>query len=58
MKPINAMEYTESFQRKAYGLNGFDTIVSHFSTELWVFAFIFCGAHSHKNYFDVLLMTC
>ena len=29
------MDHRLSFQRKSYGLNGFDTFFSHFSAEFW-----------------------
>ena len=44
------------FQKKVYGLNGFDTFFAHFSTEFLVFACICCCFHSHKNCCDVLLI--
>ena len=34
------------FQERAYGLNCFDTFISHFSTEFLVFACICCCVHS------------
>ena len=42
----------DSFQRNAYGLNGFDTFFLHFLA----FACI-CCFHNQKTYCDVLLMT-
>ena len=46
----------QSFQ-KAYGLNGFDILFSHPSTEFLVFACFRCCLRSHKTHCDVLLIT-
>ena len=51
------MSNGKRFQRKAYGLNGFDTFFPHFSPSLLFFACICFCFDSHKIYSDVLLMT-
>ena len=43
------MDHKESFQRKAYGLDGFDTFFSLFPTEFLVFACICCCFLSQWN---------
>ena len=50
-----SMDHRKSFQRKAYGVNGFDTFFSHFSTNFLVFVRI-CFFHSQKTYFQVFMM--
>ena len=50
------MDHRGGFQRKSYGLNGFETFFLHLSIELLIFAcncYFFC----HKVYCAVLLMT-
>ena len=45
------------FRRKTYGLNGFNTSFSQFSTAFLVFACFCCCFHSHKTYCDIWMIT-
>ena len=49
------MDHKEIFQRKTYGLKGFDTFLN-FSSEFLDFAYIYCF-RSHQTYCDLLLIT-
>ena len=48
---LNGFRY--SFQKKTYGLNGFDTFFSHNASEFLVFVRTCCCFPSHKTFCDI-----
>ena len=52
-----SMDYSESFQKKVYGLKGFKNFLSHFFIEILVLACIRYCFLDHKTYCDLLWIT-